>query len=73
MSKGKVRKQVKVDFNNLGAQWDAIKDVVQPKLDAFSKGYYIGGGEVEALKKRLQSIPVQTMLSGALMAQTALN
>ncbi len=52
MSKGKVRKQVKVDFNNLGAQWDAIKDVVQPKLDAFfQKGYYIGGGEVEAFEE----------------------
>lgn len=45
-------KKVEVKFNDLGAQWELIKDKVQPKLDAFfSKGYYIGGGEVEEFEE----------------------
>jgi len=44
--------KVKVDYMDLGGQWDAIKDEVQPKIDAFFKsGYYIGGGEVESFEK----------------------
>lgn len=41
-----------IKFNDLGKQWDVIKNDVQPKLDAFfKKGYYIGGPEIEGFEK----------------------
>jgi dTDP-4-amino-4,6-dideoxygalactose transaminase len=44
-------KKIKVDYMDLGHQWQTIKDSVTPKInDFFERGHYIGGGEVESFE-----------------------
>lgn len=52
MSEITTQQQIKVDYLDLGDQWNQIKDEVQPKLNAFfERGIYLGGGEVESFEK----------------------